>query len=151
MVSACLPPTLRTRAGRLCGLGLLLVSPLLTAGGDESLFQRIGGMPMLQTIVDELIDEVAADPALNRSFHKVNLQRVKDLLTEQLCELAGGPCEYTGENMTLVHAGQNITEKEFNGMVESLIAIMQRERIGIRERNELLRLLAPMKREVVTR
>ncbi len=151
MVSACLLPTLRTYAGRLCGLGMLLVMPALISAASESLYQRIGGMPMLQTIADELIDEVAADPALNQSFDKVNLRRVKDLLGEQLCELSGGPCKYTGENMTLVHAGQNISEREFNGMVEALIVIMQRERVGIRERNELLRLLAPMKREVVTR
>lgn len=151
MVSARLSPALHTRAGRLCGLGLLLVLPLLASAADDSLYERIGGMPMLQAIVDELIDEVASDPALNQSFNKVNLRRVKDLLAEQLCELTGGPCEYTGENMTLVHAGQNITEKEFNGMVEALVGIMQRRRIGIRERNELLRLLAPMKREVVTR
>lgn len=130
---------------------VLLLAPTLAGAATGSLYQRIGGMPMLQAIADELIHEVAADPALNQSFDRVNLERVADLLAEQLCELAGGPCEYSGENMTLVHAGLDITEREFNGMVEALIAIMQRQRIGIRERNELLRLLAPMKREVVTR
>jgi hemoglobin len=49
-----------------------------------------------------------------------------------------------------VHAGLKITEAEMNGMVEILSKVMIRHRIKLRERNELLAILAPMKRDVVT-
>lgn len=138
---------------RLCAAlaltALLVLNPLPAAEG--SLYQRLGGSSAIERIVDQLIDQVAGDPRLNRSFDKVDLARVKDLLAEQLCELSDGPCEYSGESMELVHGGLGITQAEFNGMVSILITILQRERIGLRERNELLRLLAPMKRDIVER
>ena len=80
----------------------------------------------------------------------MNLPRVKSMLVEQLCNVTGGPCTYTGDTMLDVHAGLKITEAEMNGMVEILRRVMIRHRIKLRERNELLAILAPMKRDVVT-
>jgi hemoglobin len=48
-----------------------------------------------------------------------------------------------------VHAGHQISEAEFYGMVEILRDSLRRHDVGLRERNELLALLAPMKRDVV--
>ncbi len=51
--------------------------------------------------------------------------------------------------MREVHAGHDISESEFYGMVEVLRRNMINLHIGLGERNELLALLAPMKRDVV--
>lgn len=110
----------------------------------------MGGAATVTAVANELIDETAAHPVLKRSFEAVSLPRVKALLVEQLCSVTGGPCAYTGDTMLDVHAGLKITEAEMNGMVEILSRIMIRHRIGLRERNELLAILAPMKRDVVT-
>jgi hemoglobin len=47
------------------------------------------------------------------------------------------------------HAGLNITEAEFYLTVQFLRDALD-ARVGEREKNELLRLLAPMKRDIVT-
>ena len=132
---------------RCCLLLLLCLSTRLSA--DNSLYSRIGGLPVLKTITSKLIDVSSADPVTKRSFNKVNLDRVKDKLAEQFCVLAGGPCTYTGDDMRLVHRGLNITEREFYGLVEQLRVILDEQGIGTREKNELLALLAPMKPQVV--
>ena len=88
---------------------------------------------------------------MNQSFAKVDLKRVKRLLAEQICSLTGGGCTYTGDSMAEVHAGHNIRDAEFFGLVEKMRVIMIRNGIALRERNELLAILAPMKRDVVTR
>jgi hemoglobin len=116
-----------------------------------SLYERLGGTPVVTAVSGELIDRTAAEPELKRSFDKVDLVRLKKMLTEQICALSGGPCQYSGDSMKEVHAGLNIRQDEFYGMVEVLREIMLRHNIGLRERNELLALLAPMKRDVVTR
>lgn len=86
---------------------------------------------------------------MGRSFKDSDLDRIKRLLAEQLCDLSGGPCRYSGDSMKEVHAGHHISEADFYGMVETLRTILKEKGVGIAATNELLRLLAPMKRDVV--
>lgn len=114
-----------------------------------SLYARMGGAPVVAAVVADTIDAVAADPRLNQSFKGTNLRRVKEKLAEQFCQLAGGGCIYTGDPMREVHAGHHIGEAEFYGLVEQLRRALRRHGVALRERNELLALLAPMKSDVV--
>lgn len=114
-----------------------------------SLYARMGGEPVVVAVVSETIDQVTADPKLRRSFKGSNIKRIKRLLAEQICDLAGGGCVYSGDSMREVHANHHITESEFYGLVAILRSTMRRHHVALRERNELLALLAPMKRDVV--
>ncbi len=141
------------RAVTLPGLMLALsAGPSVAAESSAaSLYARMGGEAAVTAITAELIDRTVADPKLKRSFDKVGLVRLKKMLAEHICSLTGGPCQYSGDSMIDVHAGQEIREDEFYGMVEILREVMRKHGVGLRERNELLALLAPMKRDVVTR
>ncbi len=130
-------------------LGLWAAVPLANAGAPASLYDRLGGAPVVEAVVAETIDAVARDPRLNASFKGTNLRRVKAKLGEQLCELAGGGCRYSGDPMRAVHAGHQISEAQFYGLVRALQAALRHHGVRLRERNELLALLAPMKRDVV--
>ena len=114
-----------------------------------SLYARLGGAPVVTRLVDATIDQVVANHRLNQSFKDSDLKRIKEKLVEQICQLADGGCQYTGDPMRDVHAGHGISESEFYGLVEILRDHMRALDIGLRERNELLALLAPMKRDVV--
>jgi hemoglobin len=120
-----------------------------TAAASTSLYQRLGGQEAIESIASTLIDRVTADKQLQRSFQGAKIPRIKDKLAEQLCELTGGPCRYTGDPMRETHAGHHITEAEFYGMVDCLRVILKERHTRLAETNELLRLLAPMKREIV--
>ena len=127
---------------------MLLATRALPAA-QASLYARMGGEPVVRAVVSDTLDRVVADPHLKRSFAEVDVHRVKRLLAEQICELADGGCRYSGDAMREVHAGHQISEAEFYGMVEILRDSLRRHDVGLRERNELLALLAPMKRDVV--
>jgi hemoglobin len=114
-----------------------------------SLYARMGGETVVVAVVSETIDRVIANPQLRRSFKGSNIKRIKRLIAEQICDLAGGGCVYSGDSMRDVHANHQITEAEFYGLVEILRTTMRRHHVALRERNELLALLAPMKRDVV--
>ncbi len=118
-------------------------------GAVDSLYARLGGEQGVAAIAGSLIDRVASDPNLGRSFKDTNLKRIKRLLAEQICDLSGGPCHYSGDSMKEVHAGHHISQAEFYGMVDALRAILKERHVDLATRNELLRLLAPMKRDVV--
>lgn len=116
---------------------------------DTPLYTRLGGDTVVTQVVNQTIDTVAQDFRVNQSFDKVNLKRVKTKLVEQICSLTGGGCEYTGDEMKLVHKGLKITEREFYALVEALREALVDNGVGEREKNELLAILAPMKRLVV--
>ena len=113
------------------------------------LYDRLGGEAGVAAIADTLIERVSADPKLARSFKEAKLDRIKRLLAEQICDLSGGPCRYSGDSMQEVHAGHHISEAEFFGMVTDLRAVLKERHVSQGATNELLRLLAPMKRDVV--
>jgi len=130
--------------------GLLLNACATAPTAHGSLYERIGGNPVLEAVVGDTIDTLAASPDGRRSFEGVNLKRVKRLVTAQFCTLSGGPCTYDGDDMRTSHGGLDITEREFNAIVEILRDALNRHGVGEREKNELLRMLAPMKRDIVT-
>src|ERR1700722_16604393 len=129
-----------------CSL-LLLAAPAAVA--HARLYDRLRGEAGVAAIADTLIDRVSADPVLGRSFKDSKLERIKKLLAEQICDLAGGPCRYSGDSMKEVHAGHHISEAEFCGMVADLREVMKERHVSQGAANELLRLLAPIKRDVV--
>jgi hemoglobin len=115
----------------------------------DSLYVRMGGAAVVRAVVSDTIDRVAADPRLNRSYRGSNLRRIKVKLAELICAIAGGGCTYTGDDLRQVHANHHITERDFFGLVEILRKSLRRHHVRLRERNELLALLAPMERDVV--
>jgi hemoglobin len=135
-------------AYRVLVLSLLLLAAL-PAGAKASLYDRLGGQIGVAAIAGSLIDRVSADPMLGRSFRDSKLERIKKLLAEQICDLSGGPCHYSGDSMKDVHAGHRISEAEFYGMVADLREVLKERHVSQGATNELLRLLAPMKRDVV--
>lgn len=121
----------------------------LEAPQPGSLYVRMGGAHTLQQVVDDLIDRAVRDPRTRRTFDKVDLARLKGSLAVMLCDLTGGGCKYSGDNMRDAHAGLGITEADFYGLVDDLRVSLRRHGVALRERNELLRILAPMKRDMV--
>jgi hemoglobin len=132
----------------------LLLAAMLSitgAAADASLYQRIGGQAVVQAVTDDLIDHAAADPRTARSFAGVNMKRLKKHVGLYLCWISGGGCTWKGDSMKQAHAGLHISDAEMNRFVEQLIEALDRHGVGLREKNELLALLAPEKRDIVTK
>ena len=70
-------------------------------------------------------------------------------LSDQLCQLSGGPCVYKGPDMKTAHADRDTTRAQFNALVEVLQVSMDARGIPFTRQNQLLALLAPMHRDVV--
>lgn len=117
----------------------------------DTLYERLGGEKTVAEFVSETVDLSATDPSIKRSFDKVDLKKLKVKVAEQICALAGGPCKYSGDTMKLAHQGLDITEAEFYGFVEIFRGTLNRSKVPEGAKNELLRILAPMKRDIVTK
>lgn len=139
-------------ASRIAAAAVVLLLGACAAPPTQTptLWSRLGGEPVIKKVVAETIDRSANDPRTSRSFKDVKLQNVKDKIVEQICSLTGGGCKYTGDPMDKVHKGLKNTEAEMNLVVQWLRDSLDRNGVGTREKNELLLILAPMKRDIVT-
>ncbi|MDG4595102.1 MAG: group 1 truncated hemoglobin [Candidatus Contendobacter sp.] len=116
-----------------------------------TLYERLGGQPAINAVVDDFVANVAADKRINRFFANANIPRLKRLLGEQICAGAGGPCTYTGKDMKTAHVGMGITDAEFNALVEDLVKSLDKFKVPAKEQQELLAVLGPMRTDIVTR
>jgi hemoglobin len=134
----------------LAALAMLIAGCMAQPKPEANLFTRIGGLPMLTRLSNQTLDIVSKDPRTARSFEGVKMVNLKQSLTNFLCIKTGGSCEYEGETMKNAHADAHITTAEFEIMVEVLRERMDINGVGTKEKNELLKILAPMKRDVVS-
>lgn len=118
---------------------------------QKSLYDRLGGKPAIQAVVDDFIGNVAADTRINGFFANTNIPRLNSMLVNQICEATGGPCKYTGRDMKSAHTGMGVTEAHFNALVEDLVKSLNKFNVPEKEKNELLTALASMKGDIVGR
>jgi len=116
---------------------------------QQSLYDRIGGTPVLTAIVDSFIARFADDTRVAPTFAKTDIPKFRKLIIEQFCNITGGGCTYTGRDMKTTHQGLHLTEAQFNALVEDLQDAMATQRIPIELQNELIAKLAPMRADII--
>jgi hemoglobin len=88
---------------------------------QKSLYDRLGGQPAITAVVDDFVGNVAADNRIT----------------------------YTGRDMRTAHKGMNITEAQFNALVEDLKKTLDKFKVPEKEQGDLLAVLGPMKPQIV--
>ena len=126
------------------------------APAPESLYKRLGGVNAIASVVDDFIDRLLSDPAITKNKDVVsalaNITKpgLKYLLTEMICESAGGPQKYTGRTMKESHAHLNIAEDEWQAMVKDFLSTLVKFKVPEKEQNELLVVVGSTKTDIVT-
>jgi truncated hemoglobin YjbI len=89
---------------------------------SPSLYERLGGVYSIATVIDDFIDRIMVDPRLNanprvdEAHHRVPPAGFKYLVTEIVCWATGGPQKYTVRTMK----GLAPTSHDHSGRVGSL-------------------------------
>lgn len=134
--------------------GVVLAQGKTADEKPKSLYHRLGGKKGIEKVVNDFIANVGADNRINHYFadtvkDKKRLDKFEDNLEDQICQAAGGPCKYKGKNMQAAHKGMNITEADFNALVEDLVKALDKNKVGAAEKNELLTALGGLKDQIV--
>lgn len=121
--------------------------PLVPAAG---LYQAFGERAGIRALMDDVVKQLVADPRIGAQFKETKLDHLSKQLTDQVCQLVGGPCVYDGPTMKETHGGMEVTRADFNALVDVVQQAMTVRGISFTRQNQLLALLAPMHRDVIT-
>ena len=120
-----------------------------------SLYDRLGGVYSIATVVDDLIDRVMSDarlnanPLVNEAHHRVPPAGFKYLVTEMVCWAGGGPQKYSGKPMAESHAHLKITAKEWEAFVDDLQQSLDRFAVPAQEQAELKAIVNSTRSDIV--
>ncbi|WP_421866744.1 group I truncated hemoglobin [Marinobacter adhaerens] len=137
---------------RYATLSALLMMLALLLGGcqslntepENSLYQQLGEREGIANVVEDLLYLIVEDERINQQFKGMDVAQFHRNLTDQLCELSGGPCAYTGREMRELHSDMAITDTQFNALAENLILAMEKNDIPTGAQNRLIKQLVPL-------
>lgn len=122
---------------------------------DTSLYDRLGGVYAIATVVDDFIerllvnDVLNSNPAIKEARDRVPKAGLKYRVTELVCQATGGPQKYSGRSMKDAHKHLNITEKEWDAMVAAFKVTLDKFQVPVKEQNELIAIVATTKGDIV--
>jgi hemoglobin len=119
-----------------------------------NLYQRLGGMPAIQAVVDDFVTRILADDRLSPWFGHMaadaeHVRAYKAKLADFICQGTGGPCKYTGADMFTVHKDKGATDEAFNAVVSHLVSALEKFKVPETEKGQLLGILGAMKPAIV--
>lgn len=120
-----------------------------------SLYERLGGIYSIATVVDDFIDRIMVDERLNanphvdEAHHRVSPPGFKYLVTEMLAEAAGGPQHYTGRSMEESHRDLLITLDEWRAFMDDLNRTLDKFDVAPQERSEVLSIAESTRDDIV--
>jgi hemoglobin len=118
----------------------------------KSLYERLGGYDVIAAFVTDYVNRIRADQRFARfGTGRGNDKKKRDLQLniDYMCKVTGGTNYYLGRDMKTTHAGLNITEAEWQANMRYMTEALEKYDIPIKEREEVLAIVANMKRDVV--
>ena len=116
---------------------------------DGSLYREFGGHDGLVRIMDDLFVNINADSRIAPFFEPAKIPHIKAMLVEQVCEITGGGCTYSGRDMAKVHGELGIKQADFYALVEDLQKAMTKNHVSMAAQDRLLAALAPQSRVII--
>ena len=130
-------------------LATALLSLAATTQAEPTLYEQIGGEPVLRKTVEEFVVIMEKDDRINFAFGNTDITKFKQLLFEQMCNITGGPCPYTGRTMKESHEKLAIDNTMFNALAEDVYLAFDRAGVPYRLQNKVMAIFAPMQRDIV--
>lgn len=96
-----------------------------TAGSQRSLFDQLGGEPVLRVVIDRFVDRVFDDTMIGFFFRNANRARVKSKEYEHAAQHLGAPVLYTGQALGAAHGRHPILGGHFMRRMQILKEVLQ--------------------------
>ena len=136
----------------ICTVALTFCLAHQASAQQKSLYQRLGGYDAISAVVDDFAGRLFSDSKLDGFFghmgadtRKMFRQKNKNLV----CNVTGGPCEVISRPAKQAHEGLGVGEKEFNIVVDHLVASLNEFNVPKGEQEEVLEIIGTLKKDIV--
>ena len=121
-----------------------------------SLYERLGGVYSIASVVDDFIDRIMSDPKLNanplvdEAHHRVSKAGFKYLVTEMVCWATGGLQQYSGRSMYDSHAHLNISREEWQVFLDDFQLSLDKFNVPLAEQQELFDIVETTRKDIIS-
>ena len=115
-----------------------------------SLFDKLGGTAAVEVVVKEFYERVLSDGELKGYFANTNMDRQIQQQIKFLSMALGGPNDYDGRPMREAYEHIGITDHHFDLVAQHLVAALQWGGVCENDINEVVAIVAPLKKQIVT-
>lgn len=141
----------------LAGIAVFTVDmPILAQDAEApTLYERLGGIYPIATVVDDFIERLLvnetlnANPAINEARMRVPKAGLKYRVSTLVGQVTGGPEVYHGRSMKDTHAHLNITETEWQAMLADFKVTLNKFEVPEAEQAELIAIVESTKGDIV--
>lgn len=120
---------------------------------EESLYERLGGIDGITSIVDDIVENHMSNPAVKARFlplkdNPAHFAEVRQHLINFLAAGSGGPEEYTGKDMLSSHKGMNIGQGEYMSVIDDIMDALAKNNIDEQTQKEVLAIAYSLKGDI---
>ena len=126
----------------------------IALAGGNTLYTKLGEYDGIAAVIEDTIRFIGADQLISKYFIGLGTnsqQRLRQLLVDQFCQAAGGPCVYTGRTMKLSHSGMDggLTNNEFDAFANDVSLALDKNKVNPPAKAEVLAFVNSLRSAIV--
>ena len=134
-------------------LGIVLLAGGVSAAGETtaapSLYERLGGMEGIDSIVADTVALHLENEEIAHYFEGVDLDTLKTHVAAFFAAGTGGPSNYTGRDMTTTHADMNMSNADFDSAVADVLVAVKSNGVDEQSTAEVAAILESLRPAVM--
>ncbi|MEQ9552259.1 MAG: group 1 truncated hemoglobin [Coleofasciculus sp. G3-WIS-01] len=114
-----------------------------------TLYEKLGGQPVVAQIVDDFYKRVLADDIVNDFFAHTDMEKQRRHQTAFVSHALGGPNQYSGRSMEKAHAGLDLQAEHFEAIANHLAESLAEYGLTQEEINSVLERISTLKEAIL--
>jgi len=118
------------------------------------LFERLGGTPGINALVDDIVALHMENPAIRVRFRPyLETPNTLAMTKQHLCAFleagSGGTAQYVGRSMPDAHRGMNISEAEYMAAIDDILTALRKHDIDEQSQKDVLAIAYSLKGDII--
>ncbi|HYW20344.1 MAG TPA: group 1 truncated hemoglobin [Nodularia sp. (in: cyanobacteria)] len=117
----------------------------------STLYEKIGGQPTLEKVVDAFHKSVMADSSLKGYFAKTDMAKQRAHQIAFFSQILEGPKQYAGRSMDKTHTGMKLNDQHFDAVSKHLSSAMAAAGVSAEDTSAALAKVSSLKGAILNK
>lgn len=128
---------------------ILNVSESMMSTSEPTLFEQIGGQPVIDSFIDDFYGRVLADTELAPFFIGVPMDKLRTMQKAFFGAALGGPTEYTSSDLVASHQRLKLTTRHLSLFTDHLLETLEARGMDPAHANAIVARIATYSRQIL--